>query len=125
MIRYAAIKQSNYAPDKVSEYLRNPDTVKVEGVEWATWLTGFFESQTGDFDLTFDSREHFESWLANGIDKTIVEVVYRWDLGKVYISIAHKPTVKIEFDGWQDMAEADCKTLITNLSNDELLNYMR
>ena len=125
MIRYAAIKKSNYTADKVSEYLRNPDTVIVEGVEWATWLTGFFDSQTGDFDLTFDSREHFESWLANSIDKTIVEVVYKWDLGKVYISIAHKPNVKIEFDSWQDMTEADCIALIANLSNDELLNYMR
>ena len=125
MIRYAAIKQSNYTPDKVSEYLRTPDIVIVDGAEWAIWLNGFFESQTGDFDLTFDSREHFESWIANGIDKTIVEVVYRWDLGKVYISIAHKPGVKIEFDSWQDMTESDCKTLIANLSNDELLNHVR
>ena len=125
MIRYAAIKQSNYTPEKVSEYLRNPDIVTVDGVEWATWLTGFFDSQTGDFDLTFDSLEQFESWLASGIDKTIVEVVYRWDLGKVYISIAHKPGVKIEFDSWQDMTESDCKTLIANLSNDELLNHVR
>ena len=125
MVKYAAIKKANYKPEKVSEYLRNPDTVIVEGVEWATWLTGFFDSQAGDFDLTFDSREQFENWLASGIDKTIVEVVYKWDLGKVYISIAHKPNVKIEFDSWQDMTEADCIALIANLSNDELLNYMR
>jgi len=125
MIKYAAIKQSNYRQSVVSEYLRNPDKVTVDGVEWATWLTGFFESQTGTFDLTFDSCEHFESWLASGIDKTIIEVVYKWDFGKVYISIAHKPAVKIEFDSWQDMTEADCKALIANLSNDELLNYMR
>ena len=125
MIKYAAIKQSNYTPDKVSEYLRNPDIVLVDEGEWVTWLNGFFDSQIGDFDLTFDSREHFENWLANGIDKTIIEVVYKWDLGKVYISIAHKPNVKIEFDSWQDMTEVDCKALITNLPNDELLNYMR
>lgn len=125
MIKYAAIKKANYTPDKVSECLRNPDTVTVNGEEWVTWLTGFFDSQTGDFDLTFDCREQFESWLANGIDRTIVEVVYKWDLGKAYISIAHKPTVKIEFDSWQDMTEADCIALIANLSNDELLNYMR
>ena len=125
MIRYAAIKQRNDAPDKVSEYLYSPEKVTVDGVEWATWLTGFFESQTGDFDLTFNSLEHFETWLANGIDKTIVEVVYRWDLGKVYVSIAHRPAVNIEFDSLQDMTEADCKTLIANLTNDELLNYMR
>ena len=125
MIRYATIKKANYTPEKVSEYLRNPDTVMINSEEWVTWLTGFFDSQTGDFDLTFDSREQFESWLANGIDKTIVEVVYKWDLGKVYISIAHKPNVKIEFDSWQDMTEVDCIALIANLSNDELLNYMR
>ena len=125
MIKYATIKKANYTPEKVSEYLRNPDTVMINSEEWVTWLTGFFDGQTGDFDLTFDSREQFESWIANGIDKTIVEVVYKWDLSKVYISIAHKPTVKIEFDCWQDMTEADCKTLIANLTNDELLNYMR
>ena len=125
MVKYAAIKIINYTPLKVSEYLRNPDKVMVDGVEWATWLTGFFDSQTGDFDMIFDSREQFENWLASGIDKTIVEVAYKWDLGKVYISIAHKPNVKIEFDSWQDMTEADCIALIANLSNDELLNYMR
>ena len=125
MIKYAAIKKANYTPKKVSEYLRNPDTVTSNGEEWVTWLIGFFDSQTGDFDITFDSREQFESWLAHGIDRTIVEVVYKWDLGKVYISIAHKPNVKIEFDSWQDMTEADCIALIANLSNNELLNYMR
>ena len=125
MVIYAAIKKANYSPHKVSEYLRNPDTVTVNGEEWVTWLSGFFDSQTGDFDLTFDGRKQFENWLANGIDKTIVEVIYKWDLGKVYISIAHKPNVKIEFDSWQDMTEADCIALIANLSNDELLNYMR
>lgn len=125
MIRYAAIKKSNYTADKVSEYLRNPDIIIIDGVEWATWLTGFFESQTGAFDLTFNSREQFENWLANGIDKTIIQVVYKWDLGKVYISIAHKPAVKIEFDSCRDMTEADCKSLIANLSNDELLHYIR
>ena len=125
MVTYAAIKKSNYTADKVSEYLRNPDTIIVEGVEWATWLTGFFDSQTGDFDLTFDSREQFESWLANGIDRTIIEVVYKWSFGKVYIAIAHKPTYKIGFDSWQDMSEADCIELINNLSIDELINCIK
>lgn len=119
MIRYAAIKQSNYTPDKVSEYLRNPDTVTVDGTEWATWLTGFFDNQTGDFDMIFKDREEFTNWQISSIDKTIHTVKYDWSINQVSISIAFRPDVFFDFEAHQNMIEADCVALIEGLTNDD------
>ena len=119
MIKYAAIKKANYAPHKVSEYLRNPDTVIVNGEEWATWLTGFFDSQTGDFDIVFKDHEEFANWQISGIDKTIHTVKYDWSINQVSISIAFRPDVFFDFEALQNMVEADCVALIEGLSSDD------
>ena len=120
MVGYAAIKKANYTPDKVSEYLRTPDTVMVNGEEWATWLTGFLDSQTGDFDIVFKDREEFSNWQISGIDKTIHTVKYDWSANQVSISIAFRPDVFFDFEAKQNMAEADCVALIEGLSSDDL-----
>lgn len=120
MIKYAAIKKENYTPGKVSEYLRNPDTVTVNGEEWITWLTGFFDSQTGDFDIVFKDREEFANWQISGIDNTIHTVKYDWSINQVSISIAFRPDVFFDFEAKQNMVEADCVALIEGLSDDEL-----
>ena len=119
MVNYAAIKKANYTPDKVSEYLRNPDTVTVNGEEWATWLTGFFDSQTGDFDTVFKDREEFANWQINGIDKNIHTVKYDWSISQVSISIAFRQEVFFDFEAKQNMVEADCVALIDGLSSDD------
>ena len=119
MVRYAAIKKANYAPAKVSEYLRNPDAVTVNGEEWMTWLTGFFDSQAGDFDIVFKDREEFANWQINGIDKTIHTVKYDWPINQVSISIAFRPDVFFDFEARQNMVEADCVALIDGLTNDD------
>ena len=119
MIKYAAIKKANYTSDKVSEYLRNPDTVTSNGEEWVTWLTGFFNSQTGDFDIVFKDREEFANWQISGIDKTIHTVKYDWSINKVSISIAFRPDVFFDFEALQNMVEADCVALIEGLSSDD------
>ena len=119
MIKYAAIKKANYATIKVSEYLRNPDTVTVNGEEWATWLTGFFDSQTGDFDIVFKDQEEFANWQISGIDKTIHTVKYDWSINQVSISIAFRPDVFFDFEALQNMVEADCVALIEGLSSDD------
>ena len=120
MIKYAAIKQSNYTPEKVSEYLRNPDTVTVNGEEWVTWLTGFFGSQTGDFDIVFKDREEFANWQISGIDKNIHTVKYDWSINQVSISITFRPDVFFDFEAKQNMVEDDCVALIEGLTNDDL-----
>ena len=120
MIKYAAIKKANYTPDKVSEYLRNPDTVTVNGEEWATWLTGFFDSQTGDFDIVFKDLEEFANWQISGIDKTIHTVIYDWSINQVSISIAFRPDTFFDFEAKQNMVEADCVALIEGLTSNEL-----
>ena len=119
MIKYATIKKANYTTDKVSEYLRNPDTVTVNGEEWATWLTGFFDSQTGDFDIVFKDQEEFANWQISGIDKTINTVKYDWSINQVSISIAFRPDVFFDFEALQNMVEADCVALIEGLSSDD------
>ena len=119
MIKYAAIQKAKYTPDKVSEYLRNPDTVMVNGEEWVTWLTGFFDSQTGDFDILFKDREEFANWQISGIDKTISTVKYDWSINKVSISIAFRQDVFFDFEAKQNMVEADCVALIEGLTNDD------
>ena len=119
MVKYAAIKKAKYAPNKVSEYLRNPDTVMVNGEEWATWLTGFFDSQTGDFDIVFKDQEEFANWQISGIDKTINTVKYDWSINQVSISIAFRPDVFFDFEALQNMVEADCVALIEGLSSDD------
>ena len=120
MIKYAAIKKANYAPPRVSEYLRNPDTVIVSGEEWATWLTGFFDSQTGDFDIVFKDREEFATWQISGIDKTIHTVKYDWSINQVSISIAFRPDTFFDFEAKQNMVEADCVAFIEGLTSDDL-----
>ena len=119
MIKYATIKKANYTPEKVSEYLRNPDTVRVNGEEWVTWLTGFFDSQTGDFDVVFKDREEFADWQVSGIDKTIHTVKYDWSINQVSISIAFRPDTFFDFEALQNMVEADCVALIEGLSSDD------
>ena len=119
MVKYAAIKITNYTPLKVSEYLRNPDKVMVDGVEWATWLTGFFDSQTGDFDIVFKDLEEFANWQISGIDKTIHTVKYDWSINHVSISIAFRPDVFFDFEAKQNMVEDDCVALIEGLSSDD------
>ena len=119
MVRYAAIKKANYSHYKVSEYLRNPDTVTVNGEEWVTWLTGFLDSQTGDFDIVFKDREEFANWQISGIDKTIHTVKYDWSINQVSISIAFRPEVFFDFEARQNMVEADCVELIDRLTNDD------
>ena len=101
MVKYAAIKIMNYTPLKVSEYLRNPDKVTVDGVEWATWLTGFFDSQTGDFDIVFKDREEFANWQISGLDKAIHTVKYDWSINQVSISIAFRPDMFFDFEAKQ------------------------
>ena len=118
-MRYAAIKKANYSSHKVSEYLRNPDTVIVNDEEWVTWLTGFFDSQTGDFDIVFKDREEFANWQINGIDKTIHTVKYDWSINQVSISIAFRPDVFFDFEARQNMVEADCVAFIEGLNNDD------
>ena len=120
MIKYAAIKKANYTPDKVSEYLRNPDTVMINSEEWVTWLTGFFDSQTGNFDIVFKDREEFATWQISGVDKTIRTVKYDWSINQVSISIAFRPDVFFDFEAKQNMVEADCVALIEGLTNDDL-----
>ena len=119
MIKYAAIKKANYTPDKVSEYLRNPDTVTVNGEEWVTWLTGFFDSQTGDFDIVFKDSDEFANWQISGIDKAIHTVKYDWSINQVSISIAFRHDVFFDFEAKQNMVEADCVALIEGLTNDD------
>ena len=119
MIKYAAIKKANYTPDKVSEYLRNPDTVTVNGEEWATWLTGFFDSQTGDFDIVFKDRDEFANWQISGVDKTIHTVKYDWSANQVSISMMFRPDVFFDFEARQNMVEADCVEMIDGLANDD------
>lgn len=119
MIKYAAIKKANYTPANVSEYLRIPDTVTVNGEDWATWLTGFFDSQTGDFDIVFKDRDEFENWQISGIDKTIRTVKYDWSINQVSISIAFRPDTFFDFEAKQNMVEADCVALIEGLTNDD------
>ena len=109
----------NYTPLKVSEYLRNPDTVTVNGEEWITWLTGFFDSQTGDFDIVFKDRDEFVNWQISGIDKTIHTVKYDWSINQVSISIAFRPDVFFDFEAKQNMVEADCVAFIEGLNNDD------
>ena len=120
MIKYAAIKKANYTSEKVSEYLRNPDTVTSNGEEWVTWLTGFFDSQTGDFDIVFKDKEEFATWQISGVDKTIRTVKYDWSINQVSISIAFRPDVFFDFEAKQNMVEADCVALIEGLTNDDL-----
>ena len=119
MIKYATIKKANYTPEKVSEYLRNPDTVTSNGEEWVTWLTGFFDSQTGDFDIVFKDQEEFANWQISGIDKTIHTVKYDWSINQVSISIAFRPDVFFDFEALQNMVEADCVALMEGLSSDD------
>ena len=119
MVKYAAIKRANYTPEKVSEYLRNPDTVIINGEEWTTWLTGFFDSQTGDFDIVFKDREEFTNWQISGIDKTIHTVKYNWSINQVSISITFSPDVFFDFEAKQNMVEVDCVALIGGLSSDD------
>ena len=119
MVKYAAIKKANYTPEKVNEYLRNPDTVTVNGEEWVTWLIGFFDSQTGDFDIVFKDREEFVNWQISGIDKTIHTVKYDWSINQVSISITFRPDVFFDFEARQNMAEADCVALIEGLTNND------
>ena len=119
MVKYAAIKKANYTPDKVSEYLRKPDTVTVNGEEWMTWLTGFFDSQTGGFDIVFKDQEEFANWQISGIDKTIHTVKYDWSINQASISIAFRPDVFFDFEARQNMVEADCVALIGVLSSDD------
>ena len=119
MIKYATIKKANYTPEKVSEYLRNPDTVMINSEEWLTWLTGFFDSQTGDFDIVFKNRDEFANWQISGIDKTINTVKYDWSINQVSISIAFRPDVFFDFEALQNMVEADCVALIEGLSSDD------
>ena len=118
-MRYASIKKANYTPGKVSEYLRNPDMVTVNGEEWVTWLTGFFDSQTGDFDIVFKDRDEFANWQISGINKTIHTVKYDWSINQVSISIAFRPDAFFDFEASQNMAEADCVALIEGLTNDD------
>ena len=118
-MKYAAIKKANYTPAKVSEYLRNPDTVMINSEEWVTWLTGFFNSQTGDFDIVFKDREEFANWQISGIDKTIHTVKYDWSINQVSISIAFRPDTFFDFEALQNMVEADCVALIEGLSSDD------
>ena len=120
MIKYAAIKKANYTPDKVSDYLRNPDTVMINSEEWVTWLTGFFDSQTGDFDIVFKDRDEFATWQISGIDKAIHTVKYDWSINQVSISIEFRPDMFFDFEAKQNMAEADCVALIEGLSSDDL-----
>ena len=119
MIKYAAIRKANYTPDKVSEYLRNPDTVTVNGEEWVTWLTGFLHPETDDFDIVFKDRDEFANWQISGIDKTIHTVKYDWSISQVSISIAFRPDVFFDFEARQNMVEADCVELIDGLTNDD------
>ena len=119
MVKYAAIKKANYETDKVGEYLRNPDIVIVNGEEWVTWLTGFFDSQTGDFDIVFKDHDEFANWQISGIDKTIHTVKYDWSINQVSISIAFRSDVFFDFDARQNMVEADCVALIDGLTNDD------
>ena len=119
MVKYAAIKKANYETDKVGEYLRNPDIVIVNGEEWVTWLTGFLDSQTGDFDIVFKDREEFANWQISGVDKTIHTVKYNWSINQVSISIAFRPDVFFDFEARQNMVEADCVALIDGLTNDD------
>lgn len=119
MIKYAAIKKANFTSEKVSECLRNPDTVTSNGEEWVTWLTGFFDSQTGDFDIVFKDHEEFTNWQISGIDKTIHSVKYYWSINRVSISIAFRPDTFFDFEAKQNMVEADCVALIEGLTNDD------
>ena len=118
-MKYAAIKKANYTPHKVSEYLLNPDIVMVNGEEWVTWLTGFFDSQKGDFDIVFKDRNEFANWQISGINKTIHTVKYDWSINQVSISIAFRPDVFFDFEALQNMVEADCVALIEGLSSDD------
>lgn len=120
MIRYAAIKQSNYTPDKVSEYLRNPDIVIVNREEWATWLTGFFDSQTGDFDIVFKDHDEFGNWQISWIDKTIHTVKYDWSINLVSISLVFRPGVFFDFEAQSNMSDMDCKNLISGLTDNDI-----
>src|SRR5690554_3739519 len=100
------IKAANFNPENYSEVVRDKfQDVTQNGIEYK--MIFCFEKYINEhFDVVFDTREGYEKWLREGVNKAITNVKYDWNNEKAYITIADT-----NFPGPH---EFDCQTTWTD-----------
>ncbi len=103
------VQKSNFVPGNYSEVIRDKfQDVTQNGIEYKM-IFCFVKYINEHFDFVFNTREDYEKWLREGVDKSITNVKYDWNNEKAYITIADTNFPgPHEFDCQRTWTDQDC-----------------